>query len=130
MTRNSPGGLLVIELGERPGVATCGSLLSDLGVMVFIVERAGIDRRADSKMRHRASIVAGKKSLGVDLNNDKDLILLQRLIACSDAVLISSDFDGAWPDKSLAQSTTHQWYAISPHAVPLDLSPDSPFRTF
>lgn len=84
-------GVLVVELGGREGVATCGLLLAQLGASVVVVEPNGEARMRDA---HRAQFLAGKCSVALDeaVGNDQDFV--QRLVARSDIVLTSSDVDG------------------------------------
>lgn len=93
-------GVVVLELGERIGAGVCGSLLAQLGGTVIVPEWSDTDV---GKHRHRAQMIAGKKSIGLTDGDAGDRALLDRLVARSDVVITSSDLDpasrpGAWPN--------------------------------
>lgn len=99
MARAILEGVLVAELGDRIGAGVCGSLLAQLGAAVVVPEWAG---EAKGKHRHRAQMLAGKRSLALNRDNIEDERLLDRLVARSDVVILSSDLDpstpaGSWP---------------------------------
>src|SRR5580698_2716881 len=99
MTRAILEGIVVAELGNRIGAGVCGSLLAQLGATVVVPEWTG---SATGKHRHRAQMLAGKKSLVLRRDNAADMVLLERLVARSDVLVLSSDFDatmraGVWP---------------------------------
>jgi crotonobetainyl-CoA:carnitine CoA-transferase CaiB-like acyl-CoA transferase len=99
MTRAILEGIVVAELGNRIGAGVCGSLLAQLGATVVAPEWTG---SATGKHRHRAQMLAGKKSLVLRRDNAADMVLLERLVARSDVLVLSSDLDstmcaGAWP---------------------------------
>ena len=99
MTRAILEGTVVAELGNRIGAGVCGSLLAQLGATVVVPEWIG---SATGKHRHRAQMLAGKKSLVLRRDAAADMILLERLVARSDVLVLSSDLDstmcaGAWP---------------------------------
>ena len=83
MGETALNGIIVTELGGRVGTALCGALLRQLGATVIAVEQGG-------KQAHRAQLVAGKLSFAPHADDEA---LLQRLLARSDAVLLSSDVD-------------------------------------
>ena len=87
------GGTIVVELGGRIGVGVCGSILAQLGATVVLIEVPTIVTFRDSKWRNREQIAPGKLSFCPEGTRDTDLVLLNRLVQCSDAVLISSDID-------------------------------------
>ncbi|MDB5592432.1 CoA transferase [Enterovirga sp.] len=95
MTRSLPlAGVVVVEPGARIGAAVCGSLLAHLGATVIVPE--GLAADGGGKFRHRDQMIAGKLSVRADAD------MLDRLVARSDIVLLSSDLDpgrrpGAWP---------------------------------
>jgi crotonobetainyl-CoA:carnitine CoA-transferase CaiB-like acyl-CoA transferase len=86
-------GVVVVELGSRIGAGVCGSLLAQLGASVVALEPPASEP-ATGKWRHRAQFTAGKLSLRPDPKVASDRDLLRDLIACSDAVIVSSDVDG------------------------------------
>jgi crotonobetainyl-CoA:carnitine CoA-transferase CaiB-like acyl-CoA transferase len=86
-------GALVVELGSRVGTGVCGSLLSQLGATVVLVEHA--DERPERKWRQRALCAAGKLSVRIDRNSPSDCELLADVIRRSDVILQSSDADVA-----------------------------------
>jgi len=93
------GGLVIAELGDRIGAGVCGSLLAQLGATVIVPEWS--DARA-GKHRHRAQMVAGKKSVDLHRGHASEQALLDRLIERSDVLITSSDLDpasrpGSWP---------------------------------
>ena len=93
------GGLVVAELGDRIGAGVCGSLLAQLGAIVIVPEWSNA---TEGKHRHRAQMVAGKKSIGLRRGDTSDDALLIRLIERSDVLITSSDLDpacrpGSWP---------------------------------
>ncbi|HEY0570461.1 MAG TPA: CoA transferase, partial [Enterovirga sp.] len=93
-------GVIVAELGERIGAGVCGSLLAQLGATVIVPERPGA---AGGKHRHRAQMLAGKLSVVLRPDNAADAALLDRLVARSDILILSSDLDPArrpraWPE--------------------------------
>lgn len=100
MTRRAVlNGVVVAELGDRIGAGVCGSLLAQLGATVIVPEWPGTDV---GKHRHRSQMIAGKKSIGFTRGNAPDRALLDSLVARSDVLITSSDFDpgsrpGAWP---------------------------------
>ncbi len=100
MMRRAPlSGLVVAELGDRIGAGVCGSLLAQLGAAVIVPERSGAPA---GKHRHRAQMIAGKKSIGLRRGEVSEQALLDRLVERSDVLITSSDLDpaarpGAWP---------------------------------
>lgn len=96
-------GLVVAELGERIGAGVCGLLLAQLGAKIIVPEAIESKRSlgAFGKQRYRDQMLAGK--LSVVLRSDgSDVTLVDRLVARSDVVILSSDLEpafrpGAWP---------------------------------
>jgi crotonobetainyl-CoA:carnitine CoA-transferase CaiB-like acyl-CoA transferase len=95
-------GVLVVELGSRVGAGVCGSLLSQLGATVILVEP--LDGPAEGKWRQRALCAAGKLSVRIDRNSASDCELLAGVIRRSDVILQSSDADMA--SGSIGDTTT------------------------
>lgn len=96
-------GVMVAELGERIGAGVCGSLLAQLGATVIVPEWS--DARA-GKHRHRAQMLAGKKSIGLRRGDASEQALLDRLVERSDVLILSSDLDpasrpGAWSNAAV-----------------------------
>ena len=77
MPRAPLSGVVVTELGGRIGVGVCGSLLAQLGATVIVPEWS--DAHA-GKHRHRAQMIAGKKSIGLRRGEASEQALLGRLV--------------------------------------------------
>mgnify|MGYP003636119549 FL=1 len=90
-------GRVVVELGGRISVGACGSLLAQAGATVFFVEPVNGAVPA-GKFASRRVFSAGKKSLGIDYQNQDDRKLLCELLRKADVVLLSSDWDGPIAD--------------------------------
>lgn len=84
-------GIVVTEIGGRTAAGFCGSLLAQLGATVVLVE--GTPSAIGGKLGLREQFAAGKLSFVPDATKRHDLDLLGALVACSDAVLVSSDVD-------------------------------------
>ena len=82
--------IIVTELGGRIGAGVCGSILAQLGATVIVPE--GLHGEG-GKTQHRTQLMAGKLSVFLDARAAVDIELLDRLIACSDVVITSSDVD-------------------------------------
>ena len=102
--------LVVVELGDRLAVATCGSLLAQLGATVVVVEDLQRDRSQRSKWNFRPVIVAGKKVVQVNMGLEADRDMLTRLAERSDVVLVSTDMQS--PPMSEAASTAERAGAL------------------
>jgi crotonobetainyl-CoA:carnitine CoA-transferase CaiB-like acyl-CoA transferase len=92
-------GVIVVELGDRIGAGVCGSLFAQLGATVVVPERPG---PSEGKHRFRAQMLAGKMSVAWRPDHADDAALLERLVARSDILILSSDLDptmrpGTWP---------------------------------
>jgi len=87
--------LVVMEIGTRPAVAACGSLLRDLGAQVVVIESAkdGADERRAAKVAGKLSIVAGSSGE----------VTYDGMLAAADLLLLSSDVDGPGPDRRPGQ---------------------------
>jgi crotonobetainyl-CoA:carnitine CoA-transferase CaiB-like acyl-CoA transferase len=81
--------IIVTELGGRVGAGVCGSILAQLGATVIVPEGG-----TGSKTEHRAQLMAGKLSARLDARIASDVELLDRLVARSDVLIVSSDVDG------------------------------------
>ena len=90
--------LLIVELGERLATAACGSLLAELGATVVMVERTTPQPSVSGKAPHRATMAAGKRTVVLDDEDPDNIDLVQTLISKADAVIVSSDLEGRWPD--------------------------------
>lgn len=123
-------GMLVVEIGQRTGAALCGSLMSDLGATVVVVEPP--DGRADPadlscRANWRDRLAAGKLSW---VAREDDTGTLRELVARADLVIASSDRDpAAWKalieaDRSPAQAVVCDITAYG-HAGPLAHTPDA-----
>lgn len=86
-------GLIVIELSGRPAVSLCGSLLSQLGAEVILVESA--DLKSDAGGVHPA-LAAGKRRISINRTDSKDLSLLKDAGLRADVILHSSDGGNPW----------------------------------
>ena len=87
--------LVVMEVGTRPSVAACGSLLRDLGAQVVVFESSmdGEDERRATRVAGKLSVVAGAHE-GVTYDG---------MLAAADLVLLSSDVDGPGPRRRPGQ---------------------------
>ncbi len=113
-------GLVIVELAERPAGEYCGRLLADLGAEVIKVERpGGAPTRAMAPIRNGQSAVfaffnAGKKSIMLDLEQDADRALLDRLLARANALI---------DDHARPALTREQVAARHPHLVHCLITP-------
>lgn len=87
-------GLTVLDLTHVLAGPYCSMSLSDLGARVIKVERPGTgdDTRAfppfkDGKSAYFAALNHGKKSIALDLKNDGDRAIFDRLLAKTDILL-------------------------------------------
>lgn len=80
-----------MEIGTRIGSGAAGSLLAQLGAEVVAVEPPQAART--NKWRHRAKMVAGKKSIVLDRARPDERTKLGELVDIADVVLLSSDVD-------------------------------------
>lgn len=87
-------GLTVLDLTHVLAGPYCSMSLSDLGARVIKVERPGTgdDTRAfppfkDGKSAYFAALNHGKKSIALDLKNDADRTIFDRLLAKADILL-------------------------------------------
>ena len=80
---------LVVELGSRVAVGATGSLLSQLGADVVVIEPA--ESTVDGKWQNRPLTMSGKRSVVFD--TAKDPSSLQTLIRSADIILLSTDID-------------------------------------
>ncbi len=89
-------GMLVVEFGRRLGARACGSLLTQAGATVVMIEpRASRLRSRDAKSQIFA---CGKMSVCWDQSNSEDRARVRALVDASDVVLLSTDVDDAlWP---------------------------------
>jgi crotonobetainyl-CoA:carnitine CoA-transferase CaiB-like acyl-CoA transferase len=81
-------GIVVLELGQRLGVAACGALLAGAGATVVVAEPAGADA---GKFKNRALSCAGKCSIVIRPGDADDAALLTHAIAAADVIITSSD---------------------------------------
>jgi len=84
-------GIVVLETGNRIAVGACGNLLVHLGAIVIAIEPAAAT--GEGKWRHRAAMMAGKRSVVTDGANAEDRALVAALAGVADVVLTSSDDD-------------------------------------
>jgi len=96
-------GIVVAELGDRVGAGVCGSLLAQLGATVVVPEWSDAQL---GKHRHRAQMLAGKKSIGLRRGDASDQALLDRLVERSDVLITSSDLDPASRPGSWSKAAT------------------------
>jgi crotonobetainyl-CoA:carnitine CoA-transferase CaiB-like acyl-CoA transferase len=93
VTTNTPlHDIIVTELGGRIGAGVCGSILAQLGATVVVPEGG-----TGGKAEHRAQLMAGKLSIRLDAQAVSDVKLLDRLVARSDVLIVSSDVDPQLP---------------------------------
>jgi crotonobetainyl-CoA:carnitine CoA-transferase CaiB-like acyl-CoA transferase len=92
--------IIVTELGGRIGASVCASILAQLGATVIVPEGG-----TGGKAEHRAQLMAGKLSVRLDARAS-EVELLDRLVARSDVVIMSSDVDTQPPfyDRWLADT--------------------------
>ena len=83
--------VVVTELGGRIGAGVCGSMLAQLGATVIVPE--GMHGEG-GKQRLRAQLMAGKLSVTLEERSSGDDEFLDRVIARSDVLILSSDVDG------------------------------------
>jgi len=88
-------GVFVVELGSRLGVRACGSLLSQLGATVVMLER--LDAGSLPEPSRRAPYAWGKHAIGWRAADTADLALVERLVRRADVVITASDVDGTLP---------------------------------
>src|SRR5262249_38120669 len=93
--------IIVTELGGRIGASVCASVLARPGATVIVPEGG-----TGGKAEHRAELMAGKLSVRLDAQAASEVELLDRLIARSDVVIMSSDVDTQLPfyDRWLADT--------------------------
>lgn len=102
MTDTFLNGLLVVEIGNRPAVGACASLLAELGADVVLVEPKAASSDKRTKWTHRAMVAAGKRSIAVNPAHEPDITLLRRAIAQADVVITSGDLAPLWAPELLA----------------------------
>jgi crotonobetainyl-CoA:carnitine CoA-transferase CaiB-like acyl-CoA transferase len=83
-------GIVVAEIGERVAAGACGSLLAQLGATVIAPEPR--QRRSDGKWRHRAAMLAGKRTFAFDPERADDAALHAALVEAADVVIVSTDY--------------------------------------
>lgn len=83
---------LVVELGSRIAVGAAGSLAAQFGATVLCIEPK--ENHGRGKWRNRPFAMAGKSSIVIDGNDAGDRVLLERLTAAADILLLSTDVDG------------------------------------
>ena len=91
--------VVVLELGQRRGVAACGSLLASAGATVVVAEPAGAN---NDKFKNRALSCAGKRSIVIRPGIADDGALLRHAIAAADVIITSSDLPDGLLDAASA----------------------------
>lgn len=91
---NFLSGISVVEIGSRISAGLCGSLLADAGASVYFIEPPEDQQGSSAKWANRALHAAGKHSVAVDTEADRDR--LTAIIGACDVVLLSSDVDPDW----------------------------------
>jgi alpha-methylacyl-CoA racemase len=80
-------GIRVIEVaGIGPG-PFCGMLLADMGAEVILLERAGVTTPDPSDLGRSAIVNRGKRSLALDLKDERAIHAALRLIETGDALI-------------------------------------------
>jgi CoA:oxalate CoA-transferase len=87
-------GITILDLTHVLAGPFCSMTLADLGAKVIKVERPGTgdDSRAfppfaNGKSAYFAAINHGKKSIALDLKEDADREIFEKLLACADVIL-------------------------------------------
>jgi crotonobetainyl-CoA:carnitine CoA-transferase CaiB-like acyl-CoA transferase len=86
-------GILVVALEQAVAAPYCSSRLADAGARVIKVERPegdfarGYDTAAHGESSYFVWINRGKESIALDLKQDKDMAVLQRMLAQADVFI-------------------------------------------
>ena len=86
-------GVLVIALEQAVAAPYCSSRLADAGARVIKIERRegdfarGYDRAVHGESSYFVWINRGKESIALDLKDEQDLALLQRMVAQADVFI-------------------------------------------
>src|SRR5688572_25363715 len=83
--------VLVVDLGGRPAVSACGTLLAQLGAAVVLVESPAEKRNFHRQWMPRPLIAAGKMSVSIDPAAPADLDFLRSLLGRADVILTTGD---------------------------------------
>ncbi|MCW8086367.1 CaiB/BaiF CoA transferase family protein [Sabulicella glaciei] len=117
-------GLLVISMEQAVAAPTCSAKLADAGARVIKIERAEGDfaRKYDAACNGLSTYFVwlnrGKESLTLDLKDDADKALLNRLIAKAD-VFIQNFAPGALARAGFASETLRE---KNPRLITVDIS--------
>jgi itaconate CoA-transferase len=125
---NSPprplDGVLVVALEQAVAAPYCSSRLADAGARVIKIERREGDfaRGYDSAVHGESSywvwINRGKESVALDVKDEGDMALLERLLACAD-VFIQNLAPGATDRLGIASATLRERH---PRLITCDIS--------
>ncbi len=88
--------VVVVDLGGRPAVNSCGTLLAQLGATVILVEYAPGNESMHRQWGARQLAAAGKLSVCVDPASPEDMKYLKDLLNGVDVVLTSEEAQPAW----------------------------------
>jgi itaconate CoA-transferase len=117
-------GLLVISMEQAVAAPTCSVKLADAGARVIKIERAegdfarGYDTAAAGQASYFVWLNRGKESLCLDIKQDEDRALLQRLLARAD-VFIQNLAPGAMARAGFGSAELRQRH---PRLITVDIS--------
>ncbi len=117
-------GLLVVALEQAVAAPYCSSRLADAGARVIKIERPegdfarGYDRTVHGESSYWVWINRGKESIALNLKQDEDLQLLERMLAKAD-VFIQNLAPGATERLGIGSTTLRQRH---PRLITCDIS--------
>jgi itaconate CoA-transferase len=117
-------GLLVVAMEQAVAAPTCSLRLADAGARVIKIERRegdfarGYDRAAKGQSSYFVWLNRGKESVTIDLRDQADRALLERLIARAD-VFIQNFAPGAMQRAGLGSATLREKH---PRLITVDIS--------
>lgn len=117
-------GLLVVALEQAVAAPYCSSRLADAGARVIKIERAegdfarGYDRSVHGESSYFVWINRGKESIALNLKQEEDLAVLERMIASAD-VFLQNLAPGAAARLGLGSATLR---ARHPRLITCDIS--------
>lgn len=88
--------VIVADLGGRPAVNACGTLLAQLGATVILVEFGTSGSGMHGQWNARQLVAAGKLSVHIDPASPEDLGYLKDLLHGVDVVLVSGEDQPSW----------------------------------
>ena len=130
--QNAEGALAdlrVIEFAPALAVPYCGTLMADMGADVVKIEPPRGDTyrlQRRTKVKHEGQDFAicnrGKRSLCLDLTNPESAVVVEKLVAEADVVLVSFKFS----DLARYGIDYERIRAINPHVIYLENTPYGP----